>query len=84
MTVAQKLNYLRIKDKRGIITPEERQLKEECEKQLKEQEGGEGNITPETEPRFRKRKKTRKTSSKNKTLFNICTTLAARRCQLAV
>ena len=47
MTVAQKLNYLRIKDKRGIITPEERQLKEECEKQLKEQEGGEGNITPE-------------------------------------
>jgi len=47
MTVAQKLNYYRIKEKRGILTPEERQDKEDCEKQLKEQEGGEGNITPE-------------------------------------
>lgn len=47
MTVAQKLNYLRIKEKRGIITPEERQQKEECEKKLKEQDGDEGQITPE-------------------------------------
>lgn len=35
MTVAQKLNYLQVKDKRGILTPEERQQKEDFEKQLK-------------------------------------------------
>ena len=46
MTVAQKLNYLQVKDKRGILTPKERQQKEDFEKQLKE-EGNEGNITPE-------------------------------------
>jgi len=46
MTVAQKLNYLNVKDKRGILTPEERQQKEDFEKQLQE-EGNEGNITPE-------------------------------------
>lgn len=47
MTVAQKLNYFRVKEKRGILTPDERQQKEECEKKLKEQEGDEGLITPE-------------------------------------
>ncbi len=48
MTVAQKLNYLNIKEKRGILTPEERKQQEECRDQLaKEQEGDEGEITPE-------------------------------------
>ena len=48
MTVAQKLNYLTVKEKRGILTPEERKQQEECKEQLlKEQEGDEGEITPE-------------------------------------
>ena len=48
MTVAQKLNYLNIKEKRGILTPEERKQQEECREQLaKEQEGDEGEITQE-------------------------------------
>ena len=48
MTVAQKLNYLNAKEKRDILTPEERKQQEECREQLaKEQEGDEGEITPE-------------------------------------
>ena len=48
MTIAQKLNYLNIKEKRGILTPEERKQQEECREQLaKEQEGDEGEVTPE-------------------------------------
>ena len=48
MTVAQKLNYLNIKEKRGILTPDERKQQEECQEQLaKEQEGEEGEVTPE-------------------------------------
>ena len=48
MTVAQKLNYLNIKEKRGILTPDERKLKEDLKDQLSQgKDGNEGEVTPE-------------------------------------